>query len=77
MGERFSKVDFYRPLSKEIGRSEGAVEYKFNNVSADVGRDGVTFIEGYKPMSNVQGLLRERARDRFAADPELRRLMIR
>lgn len=77
MGERFSKVDFYRPLSQEIGRSEGAVEYKFSNVSAVLAEMGATFIEGYKPMSNVQSLLRERARERFAADAELRRLMIR
>jgi len=77
MGERFSKVDFYRPLSQEIGRSEGAVEYKFSNVSAVLAEMGATFIEGYKPMSNVQGLLRERARERFAADAELRRLMFR
>jgi hypothetical protein len=38
---------------------------------------GATFVEGYKPLSNVQGLLREKVRERFDAEPRLRRLLIR
>ncbi|MBM6404619.1 DUF3883 domain-containing protein [Phycicoccus sp. CSK15P-2] len=77
IGEPFSKVDFYRPLSGDIGRSESAVQYKFNNVSAVLAEMGSVFVDGYKPLVNVQGLLRDKVADRFAQEPELRQLMIR
>lgn len=76
-GQTFSKVDYYRPVSSAIGRSEGSVEYKFSNISAVLVELGATFVEGYKPLSNVQGLLREKVRERFDAEPQLRRLLIR
>ncbi|GAA2732375.1 hypothetical protein GCM10009867_08110 [Pedococcus aerophilus] len=75
-GDTYRKVDFYRPLSETIGRSENAVGYKFSNVSAVLAEMGATFVEGYKPLANVQELLRTRAQERLAGDPELRRLMI-
>lgn len=75
-GRSFVKVDFYRPVASDIGRSPGAVEYKFSNVSAVLAEMGATFIEGYKPLVNVQSRLRDRVQERFAADAELRRLMI-
>lgn len=75
--ESFPKVDYYRPLSREIGRSEAAVQYKFSNVSAVLAELGATFVDGYKPLSNVQDLLRQRASERFDNDPELRQLLMR
>ena len=41
------------------GRSAGAVEFKHQNISAVLIAEGFPYIEGYKPRSNVQGLLRE------------------
>lgn len=76
-GESFRKVDFYRPLSREIGRSESAVEYKFSNVSAVLVELGSTYVNGFKPLPNVQDLLRQRVRERFDGDPELRRLLVK
>ncbi len=76
-GQQFSKVDFYRPVSSEIGRSESAVEYKFSNISAVLAEMGSVFVDGFKPLANVQGLLREKVEDRFSQEPEIRQLMIR
>lgn len=75
-GEPYRKVDFYRPLSRDIGRTEGSVERKFSNISAVLAEVGSTFVDGYKPLANVQGLLRQMVHDQFAEAPELRRLMI-
>ncbi|QKE84393.1 DUF3883 domain-containing protein [Arthrobacter sp. NEB 688] len=75
--ETFPKVDYYRPLSREIGRSESAVQYKFSNVSAVLAELGATFVEGFKPLSNVQDLLRQRTSERFDNDPDLRQLLMR
>lgn len=76
-GEGYSKAAFRKSLISQIDRSEGAVEYKFQNVSAVLAEIGAVFIDGYKPARNVQGLLRERVVSRFDDDSDLRQHMLR
>ena len=52
-GIKFTKVDYYRDLSKKFGRSEKSFEYRMQNISfvfSELGRDWVT---GLKPAKNV------------------------
>ena len=41
------------------GRSDRAIEEKHRNISAILAESGLPFIEGYKPRSHYQGLLRD------------------
>ena len=59
-GERFNKAARNRALRQHLdGRSRGAVERKHQNVSAVLIALGFPYIDGYKPLGNVQGLLRD------------------
>ena len=52
-GIKFSKVEYYRELSKKFGRSEKSFEYRMQNISfvfSELGRDWLT---GLKPAKNV------------------------
>lgn len=55
-------------------RSEGSLEFKFQNVSAALDELGAVWISGYKPRRNVQQLLRECVTERFV---DLRHDMMR
>jgi hypothetical protein len=58
-GREYSKSEHRQRLILQLnGRSEGAVERKHQNVSAVLQEMGLRFIEGYKPLGNVQGALR-------------------
>ena len=57
-GENYTKTEFRREVERDVNRSSGAIEYKFNNVSAALDELGAVWIPGYKPMRNVQDLLR-------------------
>jgi hypothetical protein len=76
-GEAYSKAAFRRQLRDRVDRSDGSVEYKLQNISAVISDLGGVFINGYKPASNIQGLLRERVTARFAEEADLRQQMIR
>lgn len=60
-GEDYTKAEHRRDLKENLnGRSESAIEYKFQNISAALDDLGYPFIEGYKPASNYQTLLKEK-----------------
>lgn len=59
-GERFNKAAHNRGLRAQLdGRSRGAVERKHQNISAVLIELGFPYISGYKPLSNVQHMLRD------------------
>lgn len=60
-----------RQLMDSIDRSNGSIEYKFQNISAVLMELGGVSISGYKPAVNVQGLLREVVAGRYDTDAEL------
>ena len=60
-----------------MARSSGAIEYKFNNVSAVLDEMRAVWIPGYKPLRNVQERLRTVVRERFEADADLRSFMLK
>ena len=76
-GEAYSKTEFRRSLASTVTRSEGSLEFKFQNVSAVLDELGAVWISGYKPRRNVQQLLRERVTERFAGAVDLRHDMMR
>jgi hypothetical protein len=53
------------------GRSEGSIERKHQNISAVLLELGFPYIDGYKPLSNYQDLLRTVVEDRLQAEPGL------
>jgi hypothetical protein len=52
-------------LSKLNDRPEGAIERKHQNISAILLENGWPYINGYKPLSNYQGILKEIAEARL------------
>lgn len=59
-GEPFNKAAHNRTLRRKLnGRSRGAVERKHQNISAVLIELGRPYINGYKPLGNVQRMLRE------------------
>ena len=59
-GETYNKAARNRALRQQLNdRSRGAVERKPSNISALLIELGLPYIDGYKPLGNVQGLLRE------------------
>lgn len=74
-GESFNKAAHNRALRQHLDdRSRGAVERKHQNVSAVLIELGFPCIDGYKPLRNVQGLLREVVQERL---PEFEALVAR
>ncbi|NND82919.1 MAG: DUF3883 domain-containing protein [Gammaproteobacteria bacterium] len=58
--EEYSKAQHRRDLLPRLNsRSEGSIEFKHQNISAILTDLEQTCIDGYKPMSNYQALLRE------------------
>lgn len=56
-GRRINKTEHRRALVGRIKRSEGAVEFKHQNISAVMLGLGQPWILGYKPMANFQSAL--------------------
>jgi hypothetical protein len=57
-GKEYSKADHRRNLKLLLdGRSDGAVEFKHQNISAVLINLGLPFIKGYKPKGNFQQIL--------------------
>lgn len=69
--ERFVKAQVKRQLQEIMGRSPGAIEYKFMNVSAVLREMNFPFVTGYKPYPNIQASLRDTVRDEILRRPEL------
>lgn len=76
-GENYTKTEFRREVERDVDRSSGAIEYKFNNVSAVLDELGAVWIPGFKPLRNVQDRLRTVVRERFKADSDLRAFMLK
>lgn len=58
LGKPFKKSDHRKVLApKLLSRSEGAIEFKHQNVSGVLVELGLPYVEGYKPRSNYQGIL--------------------
>lgn len=66
-GESFNKKQHNRTLQSLLrNRSAGAIEYKHQNISAILIELGFPYIEGYKPASNWQDLLRVVVEERLS-----------
>ena len=52
-GIKFSKVDYYRKLSKKFERSEKSIEYRMQNISFVFSHLGRKFLTGLKPAKTV------------------------
>ena len=58
-GKPFNKAAHNRALRTRLkGRSRGSVEFKHQNISSVLVELGYPYINGYKPLSNVQDILR-------------------
>lgn len=76
LGEPFNKAAENRRLRQQLnGRSKGAVEFKHQNISAILMQNGWLYINGYKPLKNIQGSLRNEVELRLRLEPELDQLM--
>lgn len=53
-GRSYNKAERNRSLRKDIGRSEGAIEFKHQNISAVLQLCSEAWIPGYKPAMNFQ-----------------------
>jgi hypothetical protein len=66
-GEPFNKTEHNRNLQKLLnGRTKGAIEFKYQNISAVLIELGYPYVDGYKPLANYQGLLRDIIEERLA-----------
>lgn len=74
-GQAYSKTDSRRLVARQIDRSEGAIEYKLQNVSAALYEVNHPFINGYKPARNLQGALREEVLRQIDANANMERLV--
>src|SRR5580692_3668930 len=72
-GMDYNKSAHRRSLVKLIGRTEGSVERKHQNISAVLGELALPTISGYKPLPNFQKSIIE-AIDRYLTlNPEILR----
>lgn len=77
-GEDYTKAEYRRRLQPLLeGRTEGAIEYKYQNVSAVLIDLGFPYVEGYKPARNYQRLLHEVVAERLEGDRRLRDIVAR
>jgi hypothetical protein len=53
LGRKFVKVEVYRALSKQTGRSVKSIERRFCNISYIMNLRGRKWITGLLPLSNV------------------------
>lgn len=65
-GRPYVKVEHNRKVQSTTGRSKGAVEFKFCNVSAALTDLGLIYVDGYKPRSNYQSALRVELEERIS-----------
>jgi hypothetical protein len=57
LAQRYNKVEHNRALQLRIGRSQGSIEFKHQNISAVLINFRQPFIAGYLPRQNYQQLL--------------------
>jgi hypothetical protein len=56
-GEPYVKAKHRAALTAQIGRSDGSVEFKHQNISAVLDELGMPWIRGYKPAKNYQNAI--------------------
>jgi len=73
VGQRYSKTEHRRALRQRLSanRTESAIEYKHQNISAVMIELGLPYVQGYKPMANRQDALADEIERRVRADPAL------
>jgi hypothetical protein len=74
-GHPYNKSEHRRALALRVKRSDLAIDRKHMNVSAILGELGYPWIDGFKPYSNYQNLLREVVVSQVAMDDELKALV--
>jgi hypothetical protein len=74
-GRPYVKAAFNREVQAATGRSRGAVEYKFQNISAVLSEIGLPYVLGYRPLANLQDALRTEVERFLARDLEIQRLI--
>ena len=74
-GEPYVKAAFNREVQAATRRSRGAVEYKFQNISAVLRDIGLPYVLGYRPLPNLQSALRTEVERFLARDPKIQRLI--
>lgn len=68
----YVKAEHNRLLRGKLhSRTKGSVERKYQNISSVLNDLGLPFIEGYKPLSNAQNLLREVVRQHLGDSPTI------
>ena len=72
----FVKARINREVQALTGRSRGSVERKLQNISAILLALGAVFVDGYKPLGNVQQALRDAVIARWMAEPDIEDLML-
>lgn len=71
-GEQYNKAAHNRGLRARLDdRSPSAVERKHQNISAVLIELGFPYINGYKPLRNIQGMLRDMVRQRLPSIEDL------
>lgn len=70
-GEQFSKTDHRRAMMDKIGRSNGSIEFKHQNISAVLAVLGLPYIRGYKPRRNFQVSLAHAVSEVIGDSPRL------
>ena len=71
-GEPFNKAAHNEALRARLdGRTRGAVERKHQNISAVLIELGFPYINGYKPLVNIQGMLRDVVREHLSSLEDL------
>jgi len=71
-GELFNKAEHNRNLARNLnGRTRGSIERKHQNISAVLIGLGYPYIDGYKPLSNYQELLKDVVEERLKGAPAL------
>lgn len=75
-GEPYSKAAHWRALLPQLnGRTKGAIEYKFGNISAALRDLQHPAVDGYKPYGNYQRLVLQVVLQELDTRPEIRRLL--
>lgn len=77
-GEEFVKAEYHRDLAARLEkRTQAAVEYKFQNISAVLTEMEYPRMSGYAPQSNYQKLLRVQVAEHLDDDREFQDLLDR
>ena len=68
-GRPFVKAEVNRHVQSQLpGRSRGAIEFKFQNISAVLNDANYPIVTGYKPLRNYQQSLQEQVLARVDSD---------